>query len=134
MRRLREAIRQKLTELWKNQSWILHYNNAPAYTLMLVRLFVFIGLGGLKIAIKGKHFATIEEVKEKSKQELLAIPKRFVSEVFRGLEKKTLPKCIISDHTSYTPQNSSFLSGIYGFDCLLLAFLLPSLAANCLPK
>ena len=25
MRRLREANRQKSTELWKNQSWILHY-------------------------------------------------------------------------------------------------------------
>ena len=27
MRRLREAIRQKLTELWKNLSWILHHDN-----------------------------------------------------------------------------------------------------------
>ena len=29
--RLREAIRQKRTELWNNQSWILHHTNAPAY-------------------------------------------------------------------------------------------------------
>ena len=28
MRRLREAIRQKRIELWKNQSWILHHDNA----------------------------------------------------------------------------------------------------------
>ena len=27
MRRLRENIRQKCTELWKNQSWILHQDN-----------------------------------------------------------------------------------------------------------
>ena len=37
----------------------------------------------LKTPMKGKHFATIEEIKEKSKQKLLAR----VSEVFSGLEK-----------------------------------------------
>ena len=31
-----EAIPQKRTELWKNQSWILHHDNAPAHTTMLV--------------------------------------------------------------------------------------------------
>ena len=30
MHRLREAICQKHTKLWKNQSWILHPDNAPA--------------------------------------------------------------------------------------------------------
>ena len=40
MRRLREAIPQKRTELWKNQSWILHHEIAPAYTSMLVREFL----------------------------------------------------------------------------------------------
>ena len=34
----------------------------------------------------GKRFATIEEIKEKSNQQLLlAIPKKRVSEMFRGL-------------------------------------------------
>ena len=41
----------------------------------------------LKTPRKGKHFAKIEEIKEKSKQELLAILKSTFSEVFRGLEK-----------------------------------------------
>ena len=40
MRRLPEAIRQKRIELWKNQSWILHDDNAPAHTSMLVREFL----------------------------------------------------------------------------------------------
>ena len=40
MRRLREAINQKRAELWKNQSWILHHDNAPAYTSMFVRQFL----------------------------------------------------------------------------------------------
>ena len=40
MRRLREVIRQKRTNLWKNQLWILPYNNAPVHTSMLVRKFL----------------------------------------------------------------------------------------------
>ena len=40
MRRLREAIRQKLTELRKNQTWIFHHDNAPAHTLITVRKFL----------------------------------------------------------------------------------------------
>ena len=40
VRRLRVAIHQKGTELWKNQSWILHYDNAPAHTLMLGHEFL----------------------------------------------------------------------------------------------
>ena len=40
MSRLCEAIREKRTELWKNQSWILHYDNASDDTLMLVREFL----------------------------------------------------------------------------------------------
>ena len=40
MRHWREEIRQKRTELWKHQSWILQYDNTPAHTSMLV-LWVF---------------------------------------------------------------------------------------------
>ena len=32
--------------------------------------------GCMCMTLKGKRFATIEEIKEKSKQELLAIPKK----------------------------------------------------------
>ena len=31
-----EAICQKRTELWKNQSWILHHDNVPTHTSMIV--------------------------------------------------------------------------------------------------
>ena len=96
MNRLREAILQKLTEFWRNQSWILQHDNAPAYTSMLVREFLVKNktvimpqppyspdlahadcflFPKLKAPMKGKRFATIVEIKEKSKQKLLAIPK-----------------------------------------------------------
>ena len=40
MCRLREAIRKKRPELWKNRSWILHHDNAPAHSSLLVRNFL----------------------------------------------------------------------------------------------
>ena len=42
----------------------------------------------LKAPMKAKHFATIEEIKEKSKQNLLAIPKSIFHKCFGGWEKK----------------------------------------------
>ena len=91
MCRMRKAIRQKRIEFWKNQSWILQHDNAPAQTSMLVHEslaknksvimfqpwysphlgFVYFFLfSKLKTPMKGKRFATTEEIKEKSQQKL----------------------------------------------------------------
>ncbi|UYV72891.1 hypothetical protein LAZ67_10001103 [Cordylochernes scorpioides] len=40
IRNLREAIRQKRPDLWKNKNWLLHHDNAPAHTSLLVRDFL----------------------------------------------------------------------------------------------
>ncbi|UYV71902.1 hypothetical protein LAZ67_9001005 [Cordylochernes scorpioides] len=40
LRRLREAIRQKLPELWRSKSWILHHDNAPAHTALKISKFL----------------------------------------------------------------------------------------------
>ena len=39
-RRLREAIWKKHPDLWKNNSWLLHHDNTPAHTSLLVRKFL----------------------------------------------------------------------------------------------
>ena len=87
-----EAVRQKRTELWKNQSWILHHDNALAHISMLVQrtwcLLTFSTSGKLKTAMKGKRFATIEEIKEKSKLDLLVIPKSSFQKLFEDLKKR----------------------------------------------
>ena len=44
----------------------------------------------LKTQTKGKHFAAIEEIEEKSKQQLLAIPKSAFQKCFEDW-KKMLP-------------------------------------------
>ena len=43
--------------------------------------------GCMAINLKPKRIDTIEEIKEKSKQELLAFIKKRISEVFRGLDE-----------------------------------------------
>jgi len=40
MRRLRDAIRKKRPNLWKDNSWLLHHDNAPAHTSLLVSSFL----------------------------------------------------------------------------------------------
>ena len=97
--RLRKAIHQKLRDLWKNQSWILHHDNATVHTSILVRKFLAknktiirpqpqhspdLAFPELKTAVKEKYFTTIEELNAKSKKELMAIQKtcfRIVSRV-----------------------------------------------------
>ena len=39
LKRLREKVRRKRPELFANNSWILHHDNAPAHTALSVREF-----------------------------------------------------------------------------------------------
>ena len=104
MRWLLEVIRQKRTEFWKNQSWILRHDNAPAHTSILVREFlaknkivttVFIGLGLRRLFPFPKTKDTNEMKvfcydwghKRKIETEAVGGTKKLISEGFRGLEK-----------------------------------------------
>jgi hypothetical protein len=40
MKRLREAERRKRPEGWRNQTWMLHQDNTPAHTLLLIHEFL----------------------------------------------------------------------------------------------
>ena len=84
---LREKIRKKRPELWKEKSWVLHQDNAPAHTALSVKTFLakynipvldhppyspdlapchFYLFPKVKCALKGTRFETVEAVKEKS--------------------------------------------------------------------
>ncbi|UYV65187.1 hypothetical protein LAZ67_3003503 [Cordylochernes scorpioides] len=96
MRNLREAIRQKRPDLWKNKNWLLNHDNAPAHTSLLVRDFLaknntlmmpqppysldlapcdFFLFPKLKRSMKGRRYATLDEIKTASKEELKKILK-----------------------------------------------------------
>ncbi|UYV81550.1 hypothetical protein LAZ67_20001513 [Cordylochernes scorpioides] len=107
MRNLREAIRQKRPDLWKNKNWLLHHDNAPVHTSLLVRDFLaknntlmmpqppyspdlapcdFFLFPKLKRPMKGRRYTTLDEIKTASKEELKKILK-MIFEVLRRLEK-----------------------------------------------
>ncbi|UYV64676.1 hypothetical protein LAZ67_3001635 [Cordylochernes scorpioides] len=108
MRNLREAIRQKRLDLWKNKNWLLHHDNAPAHTSLLVRDLLannntlmmpqppyspdlapcdFFLFPKLKRPMKGRRYATLDEIKTASKEELKKDFKKCFFEVLRRLEK-----------------------------------------------
>lgn len=83
MRRLREAVRKKQPELWNNDSWILHHDNAPSHTALIIRDFLakhstkiipqapyppdtascdFFLFPWLKLPLRGHRFESIEEI------------------------------------------------------------------------
>ncbi|UYV77400.1 CSNK1A1 [Cordylochernes scorpioides] len=120
MGNLREAIRQKRPDLWKNKNWLLHYDNAPAHTLLLVRDFLaknntlmmpqppyspdlapcdFFLFPKLKRPMKGRRYATLDEIKTASKEELKKILKNDFLKCFEDW-KNCWHKCIIS-HGDY---------------------------------
>ena len=83
--RLRDAVRRKRPELWVNQTWMLHHDNAPAHASLLIRSYLakhqtsvvphppyspdltpadFFLFPKLKTTLKGHHFQTTEEIQE----------------------------------------------------------------------
>ena len=40
LRRLRENVWSKQPEMWKNRNWLLHHDNAPAHTSLVLREFL----------------------------------------------------------------------------------------------
>ncbi|UYV61504.1 hypothetical protein LAZ67_1005082 [Cordylochernes scorpioides] len=120
MRNLCEAIRLKHPDLWKNKNWLLHHDNAPAHTSLLVRDFLaknntlmmpqppyspdlapcdFFLFPKLKRPMKGRRYATLDEIKTASKEELKKIFKNDFLKFFEDC-KNRWHKCIIS-HGDY---------------------------------
>lgn len=114
MRRLREAIRKKRPELWANNSWILHHDNAPSHTALVLREFFaknsthvapqppyspdlapcdFWLFPKLKRPLRGNRFESIEEIQRESARALKAIPTEDFSACFEDW-KKRWQKCI----------------------------------------
>ncbi|XP_032690622.1 uncharacterized protein LOC116853602 [Odontomachus brunneus] len=105
------------SDLWRNNSWQLHHDNAPTHTSLLVREFLarnntvmmpqspyspnmgpcdFFLFPKLKRTMKGQCFANIKEIKTESLKELNAKPKIAFQKYFENW-KKRWHKCIISN-------------------------------------
>jgi len=108
LRRLRENVRHKRPQKWRNQNLIIHHNNAvvhssfkvsqflaknnmtviphPPYSPDLVPCDVFL-FPKLKLRMKGQTFDTNEEIQEESQRVLDTIPKRDFQGCFQARQK-----------------------------------------------
>jgi transposase len=116
MQRLREAVRKKRPDAWREKRWMLQHDNAPSYSSFLVRDFLakhettvlpqppyspdlapadFFLFPKLKSTLKGRRFESTEAIKTNSLAHLRSIPKTAFQECFRTL-KKRWQRCIQS--------------------------------------
>ena len=96
LKRLHVAVRRKRPHFWSSGDWLLHHDNAPAHSSILVQQFLakhkilqlrqppyspdiascdFWMFPKLKMALKGKRFDDIKTIHSNATRELKAIPK-----------------------------------------------------------
>jgi len=106
---LRHAVRRKRPELWENQAWMLHHDNALAHTLLLIRSYLakhqtydviqppyspdltpadFFLFPKLKTSLKGHCFQTIEKIHENVIRELGSTTESVFQEAFQQWKKR----------------------------------------------
>lgn len=116
MRRLRESIRLKRPELWADNSWLLHHDNAPSHSALVIRAHFakngthivpqppyspdlapcdFWLFNRLKRPLRGHRFESIEAIETESKTVLKSIPKFDFKNCFESW-KIGWQKCILS--------------------------------------
>jgi hypothetical protein len=105
---LREKVRRKRPELFANNSWILHHDNAPAHTALSVRDFLaskqitvldlalsdFFLFPKIKEILEGRHFDDIDDIRSTRTAALKAIPQNHFQN-FEGWTRRW-HRCIAS--------------------------------------
>jgi hypothetical protein len=108
-RRLREIIRRRRPELWQGQTWLLHHDNAPSHTSILIpaasgeiqngchpRPTVLPWFGTLwlflfpetKLKLKGRRFDTIQEIQAESLRVLDTLKEKNFQEAFQKCTRR----------------------------------------------
>ena len=116
LKRLRAAVRRKRPEVWTNNTWMLHHDNAPAHASILILEFLtkhettvvpqppyspdfapadFFLFPKLKSSLKGCRVQTVQEIEEKLIWNLRAIPQNTFQDAFQKW-KERWERCIKS--------------------------------------
>ena len=117
LRRLKQAVRRKRPDLWKNRSWRLHHDNAPAHTSFRTTEFLtksnvalvphppyspdlapcdFSFFPQMKMKLKGNRYDTIEEVQSATRAVLKTFEEGFFGSTFETW-KKRWDRCIAAE-------------------------------------
>jgi hypothetical protein len=104
VRRMRENVRRRRPELWPEQTWLLHHDNAPSYTSAFTQQFVakhkmaviphppyspvlapceLFLFPKMKLKLKGRRFDTIEEIQAESHRVLDTLTQKKFQEAFQ---------------------------------------------------
>ncbi|KAJ8948720.1 hypothetical protein NQ318_017888 [Aromia moschata] len=81
---LRERVRRRKPDLWKTKSWKIHQDNAPPH-------FCFV-CEGVKSALKGTRFESVEAVKAKATKVLNQLTEADFQHCFQQL-KHRMERC-----------------------------------------
>ena len=114
---MRESVRRKRPEKWRDGHWILHNDNAPAHTPHLVQQFLakhgtaqlqqppyspdlapcdFLLFPMLKEVLKGHRFEAKEDIKRNSTKDIIRHPEREVRKMFPTVQKRCA-KCVAAE-------------------------------------
>jgi hypothetical protein len=117
LKRLREQVRRKCPERWRNQDWLLHHNNAPAHAALSVQRFLvaknmavvphppyspdltpwdFFLFPRMKSNLKERRFQDVTEILEQSLTVPHAIPESQFKRCFQQWQKRWT-RCITSE-------------------------------------
>ena len=104
LKRLRENVRRKRLDNWRNNTWLLHHDKAPVHSALLTRFLTdnnmtvvphlpyspdlapsdFLLFPKLKMKLKGRRFKTLEEIQAESQAVLNALRENYFQECFKN--------------------------------------------------
>ncbi|KAL4149391.1 hypothetical protein QTP88_003351 [Uroleucon formosanum] len=109
LRRLRDAVRRKRPEFKESGSWKLHHDNAPAHSAHVVQQFLakhgipvvsqppyspdlapcdFFLFPKIKMALKGKRFQNVDEIKQNATEQLRGVSKNDFHRCFQKWQER----------------------------------------------
>jgi len=109
LKSLQENVRRKRPDQWRNNTWLLHRDNAPAHTALLIRRFLtdnnmtvvphppyspdlepsdFFLFPELKMKLKGRRFQTLEEIQAESHAILNTLRENDFQECFKNWQRR----------------------------------------------
>ena len=108
LKRLQENVWRKRPDQWRNNTWLLHNDNAPAHAAILTRRFLtdnmtvvphppyspdlapsdFFLFPKLKMKLKGWRFQTLEEIQAESQAILNMLRENDFQECFKNWQRR----------------------------------------------
>jgi transposase len=120
LKHLREGVRLARPELWAENAWIVHQDNAPSQTTLVTREFLvknkittmghppyspdlvlcdFYLFSKAKNITRGKHFLDVDTIKRETTMPLKELTKKDMQHCFQEWENRWT-KCILSGEST----------------------------------